>query len=235
MLNNAIKPISQGQADLIKSFAMFYLLLVGNFIATSIFTCSEINYIQKNKWLQLSIAFFLFYFLVTLVSNTGTLELTPPIEKLFYSIFYFIGFLIVMRLDTRISALVLLFIFIIYFVELNKDFYLEQGKNISDPLEQDIYKSNMYWITFNWPFEIRLFRVTQSDFKIINKIENILYYIIVFLLVIGFISYGGEIHDNLKNSKNMTWLDVIMDTEICRLKDRKSFFHYLKIGLGIKI
>ena len=62
-----------------------------------------------------------------------------------------------MRLDTRISALVLLFIFIIYFVELNKDFYLEQGKNISDPLEQDIYKSNMYWITFNWPFEIRLF------------------------------------------------------------------------------
>jgi hypothetical protein len=55
------------------------------------------------------------------------------------------------------------------------------------------------------------------------------------LLVIGFISYGGEIHDNLKNSKNMTWLDVIMDTEICRLKDRKSFFHYLKIGLGIKI
>ena len=140
-----------------------------------------------------------------------------------------------MRLDTRISALVLLFIFIIYFVELNKDFYLEQGKEITDPLEQDIYQSNMYWITFNWPFEIRLFRVTQSDFKIINKIENILYYIIVFLLVIGFISYGGEIHDNLKNSKNMTWLDVIMDTEICRLKDRKSFFHYLKIGLGIKI
>ena len=60
-------------------------------------------------------------------------------------------------------------------------------------------------------------------------------YIIIFLLVIGFISYGGEIHDNLKNSKNMTWLDVIMDTEICRLKDRKSFFHYLKIGLVIKI
>ena len=92
MLNNAINPISQGQADLIKSFAIFYLMIVGNFIDTSIFTCSEINYIQKNIWLQLTIAFFLFYFLVTLVSNTGTLELTPPIEKLFYSIFYFIGF-----------------------------------------------------------------------------------------------------------------------------------------------
>jgi hypothetical protein len=230
-----INEISQNQADLIKSFAIFYLLLVGNYVGTSIFTCFQITYIQKNKWLQILISFLLFYFLVTLVSDTGKLEFTPPIEKFVYSIFYFIGFLVVMRLDMRISALVLLLIFIIYFLELNKDFYLDRGINIDNPVDQDIYNSNKYWITFNWPFRIRLFKVSNGDFKLINQIETIIYYFIIFLLVIGFISYGGEIHDTVKKSKNLTWMDIITDTDICRLKDRRSFLHYLKVGLGLKI
>jgi len=235
MLYDFVKEISQTQADLIKSFAIFYLLLVGNYIGSSIFTCVQIKYIQHNKWLQLLMSFLLFYFLVTLLSETGKLEFTPPIEKLIYSIFYFIGFLIVMRLDMRISAVVLLLIFILYFLELNKDFYLERGANINDPIDQDIYNSNKYWITLEWPYKIRLFRVHKKDFRLINQVETIIYYVILFLLVVGFISYGGEIHDTLKRTKNLTWFDVVSDTNICRLKDRKSFLHYLKVGLGLKI
>ena len=235
MLNDYIKEITQNQSDVIKSFAIFYLLLVGNYIGGSIFTCSQIHYIKQHKWLQLLISFLLFYFLVTLVSNTGELEFTPPIEKLLYSVFYFFGFLIVMRLDMVISAFALLLIFILYFIELNKDFYLEKGIKINDPLEQDIYNDHKYWITINWPVKISLFSVEQNDFKIINRIETIIYYIIVILLVIGFISYGGEIHDTVRNSKTLTWIDVITDTNICVLKDRKSFWHYFKVGLGLKI
>jgi hypothetical protein len=235
MLNSFIKEISQNEANMIKSFAIFYLLLVGNYVGTSIFTCFQINYLKQHKWLQLLISFLLFYFLVTLVSETGKLEFTPPIEKLIYSIFYFIGFLIVMRLDMRISALVLLLIFVIYFLELNKDFYLERGTNIIDIIDQDIYKENQYWITLNWPYKIRLFKIRQHDFKIINQIETIIFYFILFLLVIGFISYGGEVHDTLRRTKNVTWVDVITDTDVCRLKDRKSFLHYLKVGIGIKV
>jgi hypothetical protein len=235
MLDILINEISQNQADLIKSFAIFYLLLVGNYVGESIFTCFQINYIKKNKWLQIFISFLLFYFLVTLVSDTGKLEFTPPIEKFIYSIFYFLGFLVVMRLDMRISALVLLFIFVIYFLELNKDFYLERGTDIQDPIDQDIYNSNKYWITLDWPYKIRLFKVHPEDFKIINKVETLIYYIIIFLLVIGFISYGGEIHDTIKRNKDLTWIEVISDTNICRVKSRKSFLHYLKVGLGLKI
>jgi hypothetical protein len=235
MSNTLIQEISQNQADLIKSFAIFYLLLVGNYVGFSIFTCSQINYIHQNKWLQLFISFLLFFFLVTLLSNTGKLEFTPPIEKLFYSVFYFMGFLIVMRLDMRISALVLLLIFLLYFLELNKDFYLESGKEITDPLDQDIYNSNKFWITLDWPFKLRLFPVNDNDFIIINQIETIIYYFIIFLLVIGFISYGGEMHDTLRKTKNLTWIDIITDTDICILKDRKSFLHYLKVGLGLKL
>jgi hypothetical protein len=229
-----IKEITTGQADLIKSFAIFYLLLVGNYIGSSIFTCFQINYIQKNKWLQLVISFWLFYFLVTLVSDTGKLEYTPPIEKLIYSIFYFLGFLVVMRLDVIISALVLLLIFIIYFLELNKDFYIDRGSEITDPKDEEIYNKNKYWITLNWPYKVRLFPIKKTDFIIINRIERIIYYIIIFLLIIGFISYGGEINDTVVKSKNLTWFKIITDTNICILKDRKSFWHYFKVGLGLK-
>jgi hypothetical protein len=230
-----LSEISQNQADLIKSFAIFYLLLVGNYIGNSLFTCFQIKYIQSHKWLQLFIAFLLFYFLVTILSNTGKLEYTPPIEKLVYSLFYFIGFVVVMRLDPRVTAMVLFLIFVIYFIELNKDFYLDSGSKIDDPLDQDIYNSNKYWITFDFPFKIRLFPVEPNDFVMINKVETIIYYSILFLLVIGFISYGGEINDTLKRSKNLTWVDVFSDTDVCHLTDRKSFLHYLKLGLGIKL
>ena len=232
---DAFNEISQTQADLIKSFAIFYLLLVGNYIGNSLFTCFQVDYIKNHKWLQLFIAFLLFYFLVSIVSDTGKLEFTPPIEKLIYSIFYFFGFLVVMRLDLRISALVLLLIFTIYFLELNKDFYLEEGTQINNPIDQDIYNSNKYWITLNWPFKVRLFKVEEQDFILINKFEAIIYYIIVFLLVVGFISYGGEIHDTVKHSKTLSWFDVINDTNVCRLKERKGFWHYFKVGLGLKI
>ena len=232
MSYNLISEISQNQADLIKSFAIFYLLLVGNYVGTSIFTCFQINYIRNNKWLQLLISFLLFYFLVTIISNTGKLEFTPPIEKLINSVFYFMGFLIVMRLDMRISALVLLLIFVIYFIELNKDFYLERGTSITNPIDQDIYNSNRYWITLNWPYKVRLFKAHHTDFKLINQIETVIYYTILLLLFVGFISYGGEIHDTVKN-KQTTWLSVLTDTNVCRLKDRKSFLHYLKIGFGL--
>ena len=136
-----IQDISATQADLIKSFALFYLLLVGNFVAKSIFTCVQINHIEKHKWLQILISFLLFYFLVTVISDTGKVKFTPPIEKLFNSLFYFMGFLILMRLDISISVLVLILIFILYFIELNKDFYLEKGTNINDQIDKDIYDS----------------------------------------------------------------------------------------------
>jgi hypothetical protein len=229
------KEISTHQADLIKSFAIFYLFLVGNYIASSIFTCFQINFIKNNKSLQLFIAFLLFYFLVTLVSDTGKLEYTPPIEKLMYSIGYFFGFLVLMRLDVVISGLVLLLILIIYFLELNKDFYLDRGSEINNSKDREIYENNKFWITFNWPYKVRLFPVNNYDFQIINRIETIIYYIIIFLLIIGFISYGGEIHDTLMKNKTLTWIKIITDTNVCKIKDRKSFWHYFNIGLGVKI
>jgi len=231
-----INQISVNQADLIKSFAIFYLLLIGNYIGGTLFTCYQIKFIRLHRSLQIFIAFLLFYFLVTIVSDTGKIEFIPPIEKLVYTVVYFIGFLFVMRLDIRISFIVLSLIFVIYFFELNKDFYLEKGNNITNEQDKVVYMDNQYWITFDWPFKIRLFPVKNTDFIIINKIETIIYYIILLLLVFGLISYGGEIKDTLNKSKKpLTWLEVIFDPKICKLKNKKQFWEYIKIGLGIPL
>jgi hypothetical protein len=230
-----INEISENQADLIKSFAIFYLLLVGNYIANSIFTCYQIKFIKIHKTLQIFIAFLLFYFLVTLVSDTGKKEFIPPIEKLLYSFLYFTGFMLLMRLDMFISTIVLILIFMLYFIELNKDYYLEGDKNITNEKDRQLYNSNKYWITINWPFKLKLFPVENDHFKIINKIENIVYYSIIGLLVVGFISYGGEVKNTLNYKKNLTWVDVIYDSQICKIKNKKPFWDYFKIGLGLPL
>ena len=228
--NEFFKEISINQSDLIKSFAVFYLIIFSNTVL-GLFTCQQINFIQKNKSILIIIAFSLFYFLVTLVSETGNIEFIPPIQKLMYTIIYFIIFLITTRLDFRVMFTVLPLIFIIYFIEINKNYYLELGKTIQDKKEKAIYDQyTKYWITLDYPYQIRLFQVRPEHFIIINKIEYILYSLIYMLLILGFIAYCGEIKDTLVKNKHLSWIDVFTDTQICKLNEKKSFWHYLKIG-----
>lgn len=225
-----LKEISLSQTDLIKSFAVFYLIIFSNTVL-GLFTCHQINFIKKNKLVLIVIAFSLFYFLVTLVSETENIEFIPPIQKLMYTIIYFMIFLITTRLDFRVMFTVLPLIFIIYFIEINKNYYLELGKTIQDKKEKAIYDQyTKYWITLDYPYKIRWFPVSSDHFIIINKIEYVLYSLIYLLLILGFIAYRGEIKDTLVKNKHLTWIDIFTDTNICNLKDRKSFGHYLKIG-----
>ena len=233
MVNHGFfKEISINQSDLIKSFAVFYLIVFSNTVL-GLFTCQQVNFIQKNKYALGIISFLLFYFLVTIVSDTGNLEFIPPIQKFIQTIIYFMIFLITTRLDFRVMFTVLPLIFIIYFIELNKDYYLELGKTIYNTNEKNIYTGyNKYWITLDYIYKIRLISVRPEHFIIINKIEYILYSLIYILLILGFIAYHGEIKDTLVKNKHLSWLDVFTDTKICNLKDRKSFWHYLKTGLS---
>jgi hypothetical protein len=62
-----------------------------------------------------------------------------------------------------------------------------------------------------------------------------LYVLIYVLVILGLIAYGGEIKETLRNKKDLTWFDVFVDTNICNLKDRLPVYHYIKLGLGLKI
>jgi hypothetical protein len=232
-MSSFLTAISINQADFIKSMAIFYLLLIANYVGNSLFTCFQIKFISSHKMIQLMFAFFLFYFLVTLVSNTGNLQFTPPIEKFLYSTVYFVAFIILMRLNIVITSIVLIFIFILYFIELNKEFYLDKSK-INNNAEVNQDNKHKYWVTLDYPFKIRLFPINSTHFLNISIIEKIIYYIIIVLVLFGFISYGGEIKDSLQYKKNITWFDIFMDTDICKIKTNKSFWNYFKTGLGIR-
>jgi hypothetical protein len=229
-INDFYKHFVTHQSDMFVTFAMFYMIILGNFIK-GIFTCRQIYFFENNKYFILFTSFILFYFLCSLVSNTGSLQYEPPIQKLLYTFIYFLLFLITTRLDFNVTFAVLAIIFLIYFIELNKKFYLK-NKNSQNNLHDEY---NDYWITLDFPFKVRLLHIKKTHFDIIEKVENILYISIYALIFLGLIAYGGEIKDTLTNKKDVTWFDVFADTKICHMKDKRPFTHYLKLGLGLKL
>jgi hypothetical protein len=247
-----INKISTSQADIIKSFALFYLLLIGSYVSSSVITCYQIQTIRKNVWLQLFLVFFLCYFLVGIKSKILSDDCVPPIEKLIYTFFYFIGFLFVMRLDITITSIVIFLIFMIYFIELNKNFYLDvngrlittdtantankNNTNTANPNTNDACNANrLYWISLSWPFTLNLFPIKQEHFTYISKVETVIYYLILILLVFGFVAYRGEIKDSLiyDNKTTVNWFSIIMNTNTCDIKSRKGIWQYFKMGLTI--
>ena len=222
--------LTEFQADIIKLFAIFYLSLIANYIGSGLFPHKLMNVITTHKPIQLFSAFLLFFFSVTLSTNT---DKSSPIQKLLYSFMYFIGFLIMMRLDLIISALIILFIFIIYFIELNKTFYLNPSSHKTDDDDTNIYNDTKYWITLDYPYKIRLFKVKQPDFKFINNIETNIYYVIVILLVVGFIEYIGRIRHTLSKPNKLTWVDIMLNANISKLQYNKSFSDYFLMGIKI--
>jgi len=228
-----INEISFYQADLLKSVAIFYLLILGNFI-TGLFTCNQKNFVQNNKIVQAIIAFTLFYFLVTLVSDTGNLELIPPIQKLLYTIGYFFVFLLSMRLDFRVMVAIIGLIILVYFIELNKDYYLKLKNTITSEADKKVYDDHAYWITLDWPFKVRLFPINSQQFSFINKFENVLYYFIITFIILGIVAYRGEITIAMHKKKDLSWYEVFNDTHKCKILERLPFLHYVKVGLGFQ-
>lgn len=224
------------QTDLIKSFAIYFTLIVGNFVVGSVFTCHQIEFIKSHVWLQRGLSFLLFYLLVGLVSTTGQLEFVPPIQKIFTSFVYFVCFLLMMRLDMTISVMVLILVFVIYFIELNRDFYMERGKQIQDKEEQRVYQENRYWFTLNTPVMIRWLPVQTHHFQVLSMIEQVIYYLILALLFIGFVAHAGEMREFMSKHNRihaLSWKDVLLNTQDCKLTDRKSVWHYFRQGLHI--
>ena len=231
-----ILPNSTYKLDMIQSIAIFYVFVFSTFIFT-LFTCSERDFIMKNKTAQYVIGFFCFFFLVTLFSKTNNAMYEPPFQKLIKTFLYYIVFILSTRLDYRIMVIVLILIFVNYLIQLNEEYYkklFDSNKIYELDKKNNPYYNYDYWITLTYPIKIRFLQVKKTDLNILNKINNYLYYIIIVLVVFGFICYGGEMKETIKNSKNFTWTDVIYDNKDCKLKNsRKSLLYYFKKGLNI--
>lgn len=222
------------EQDIIVSLAIFYIILYAHF-NIDLFTCFQRSFISNNKYIQYVIGFFSLYFLVTLFSKTGQLSYIPPIQKLFHTFLYYLIFLCSIRLDYRIMIATLFLILFAYFIQLNITYYKKGFSNKISNHEATLYDNYKYWITVDYPVKIRLIPVEYSQLNALTFVTNILFLIIILLILVGFICYGGELKELMKNNKSLTWIKVITDTSICKLKEPKSLWYYFKKGLGIKI
>ena len=221
------------EIDFIKSIAVFYLFIFTNLLL-SLFTCRQVEYVKSNSLIIKIVAFLIFFFLITRLTDTGFLQFVPPIQKLIYSFFYFLLFLVTTRIDISIMIAIVIIIFILYFIELNKQYYLELNKNIKTDNDKKTYNSySNYWFTLDFPHKIRLLKIKPNHFNIINKIEFFLYVCGLLLFIFGFIAYGGEMRELLNNNKNLTWTNVFTYTKNCDLKENKSLIYYFKKGLNL--
>ena len=127
-------------------------------------------------------------------------------------------------------------IFITYFIEKNKEYYIELFKNNKKyelDKNKNPYYNYDYWITFDYPIKIRLFKVTKTQINSTANIIDILYYIIILLIVFGFICYAGELKLLMKNP-DVTWKHIFLNDIKCGFRHPdKPLLYYFKSGLNI--
>ena len=208
--------------------------------------------IHKNhKIYQYIFTFGIFYFVATLVNKTE-LDL-PPIQKLINCFIYFILFLLVNRLDYRLTVIVLGLFCLVYFITLNKQYYftvnpitnkVELNNNLKNTTKvaslinsssTNIEKSaktienHQYWLTMDYPFEIRLFPVTLPEYYYISSLIKLVVFTIFVLVIIGFIQYYGLLKYTFKNK--VTFDNIIFDNPNCKpLNYNLSFFDYILLA-----
>jgi hypothetical protein len=217
--------------DIIKSLALFYLIILTPYLS-GIFTCFQKKQLEQNKAIPFILGFFLFYFLVILMSDNTNIKFAPPLQKFFYTFIYYVLFLLTTRIANRILVIILILLFLTYFIEINRQYYLHTETNKLKQNEKEVYLSHQYWITLDWPIKIRLFKVEPQQFNTVDKIEPIIFIIVVMLVVFGLIAYIGELKDTDKNN-NINWKYLFDNVEICKVQHNKPLFYYFKKGLGL--
>ncbi len=207
---------------LITALSGFYLIVFSTYLSF-LFTCSIDNEIKNNQLIILIIGYFLFFYLVTLTDKNNLIE--HPIEKMLITLFYYIIFLLTTRLDIKITLWVIIIIFVINFLEINKEHY-----NLL--LQKKVEKENIYWITLKKPFEINLFKVNQAQLNALNTIQTFLYYSLFILIAVGFISFYGELK-YLKGDKKISIFKLLFDRNICNLREDRTVYKNLLHAFNI--
>jgi hypothetical protein len=168
------------QIDILKILFVFYLLIFSAQIH-NIFTSLNIKILTKNIVLQYILIFLVFFFLVSSISNTKKLRDIEPIQKLIYSIFYFILFILTLKINGILRNIIFILLIICYFLDMNHDHYFNLLKNKNNT-------NKYYWITWKYP-KINMYPVKMSQLSILTQINTYIIYTIFILFIIGIIPF----------------------------------------------
>lgn len=208
---------------IITALSAFYLIVFSTYLSF-LFTCDIDNLIKNNQTLIIILGYLLFFYLVTLTDKNNLSQ--HPIEKMIMTFLYYIIFLLTTRLEPKVILFVIIVIFIINFLQINKEHYLELLKNKKE-------KEDLYWITLHYPFNIKLFKVDFKHLKIIDEIEKYLFYILIISIVLGFVSFYGELK-YMKKDSNISYYGLLFDRNICKFRNDRSLLQNIKYAFHIK-
>ena len=195
------------RTDLIKVLFIFYLLIYSGQIHNT-FTCLKINNVTNNIVVKYILIFFIFYFLVTYVSNTQGVTHLSPIQKLLVTIFYYFIFLIILKINNVLRNVILALFGICYFMDINRDYF------------EVVFKDNSKEVTYMIQTKsLKLFPVKRQHILYINNTIYTLLIIIAVLMVIGLIRYLLEVRYLM--SKNLKLFDILF-YNVCTIKDAKT-------------
>jgi hypothetical protein len=236
--------------DIVSIFIAFYGILYAPQVL-SILTCQQIDFIQKHRILQYILIFGLFYFIIVLVSDSEV-DL-PPTQKLINCFIYFILFIIINRLNNKLTIIVLGLFGLLYFIFLNKQYYytvdpstnnVELNNNsqnarnavsVINKYSQNVdetsktIQSHQYWITIDYPFILRLFPVTIPQYYYLSLLNKLIIVCIAICTILGFINYIGLLKYTFKN--NITFYNILFENPNCKpLINKLGFFEYILLA-----
>lgn len=210
---------------LISALAAFYLIVFSTYLSF-LFTCNIDNAIKNNQTLIIIMGYFLFFYLVTL-SDKFNVD-NHPIQNMLITLLYYIVFLFTTRMDIKITCIVVLIIFIINFLDINKEHYKILLKN-----QKSKKDDKTYLISLNKPFKIDLIPINEEQLIYIDNVELALNYSLYILIAIGFLSFFGEMK-YMKGDKNISLYKLFFDRNICHIRDKRSTLDNILHAFNIK-
>jgi len=244
--------LSETFANLTLVFVAFYGLLYAPQVS-SIITCQQHRIDNSHPIYKYIFTFGIFYFVVVVVSK-HEIDL-PPIQKLINCLFYFIVFIIFNRLDSRLTMIVLGLVFLLYFIFLNKQYYysLNQNTNIvsiksiksssnnqtnaststttNSATTAAFIQDHQYWITYDFPIRVRLFKVEPEQFYYMTLFNHIIIALIIIIIIFGFVNYVGLLKYTYHNKIDLYNI-FIPDSNCVPLNYGLGFFQYILLAMN---
>ena len=242
--------LSETIANLVMVLVAFYGILYVSQVS-SIFTCQQNRINDSHPIYKYIFTFGIFYFVAIVVSKDNTD--IPPIQKFINCLFYFVIFIIFNRLDYRLTMVVLGLVFLLYFIFLNKQYYYSLNPNTNivsaksssnnqtsttsttstttSATTNAFIQDHQYWITYDFPIRIRVFKVKPEQFYYITLFNHIIIVSIIIIIIFGFVNYIGLLKYTYHNKIDMYNI-FIHDSTCIPLKYGLGFFQYVLLAIN---
>ena len=169
----------------LKSLFLLFLIMAGSFIG-DIFNCTLKKILTNNIYIKHIVFIFLIYFTIDFTDN----KRKHPFKILKLTIMLWTFYMMTIRMDIYFTLIVFILLFILYII----DEYFEYI------IQEEIYAKFKNFENLNFDKKDEIKKTLENKHNYLKEINNVLEYIIVITVLMGFILYFVK-QNNRKKSK----------------------------------